>query len=361
MRKRPSRPQRFVALDNGSVDTLKSMTAKGLLATLIRAKDGDDVTVEGLCKTHTEGREVLTKAMRALVDDAFVVKFKIQRKASETLTLEDGSTETKRGGSWWTTFTVDSIPFTIEDVTAMLDDIYGGGNVKAVRVEPTYLDPRKCAPKEPRPTYGIPSVGATCGNVGSEESRNENAQVGPTDGFPTVGRPTVGRSAALIRKKTVSKDSLGAAGDSGTDREREAATQEEETSGQPLAQDSDADKVIDAYIASYMTTAGLPPRPDAIRAVRGAAAALLSVGRSVGNLCTLAAELGAKGWTDLVKHAQMNPEAAAGPSVNRKPWCGECNDGHEPASSAERMVETETGMAKCHCHPGYLPKQPIHI
>ncbi|GGS96361.1 hypothetical protein GCM10010270_80410 [Streptomyces violaceus] len=208
MRKRPSRPQRFVALDNGSVDTLKSMTAKGLLATLIRAKDGDDVTVEGLCKTHTEGREMLTKAMRALVEDAFVVKFKIQRKASEVITLEDGSTEQRRGGSWWTTFTVDSIPFTADDVTAMLEDIFddGNGNVKAVRVEPARLDRRERASDPPRPTNGNPSVGATCGNTHSpldegEENRDE-PDPRPTDGFPTVGGPTVGPSAAHIRKKT---------------------------------------------------------------------------------------------------------------------------------------------------------------
>lgn len=204
MRKRPSRPPRFVALDNGAVDTIKSMTAKGLLATLIRAKDGDDVTVEALCKTHTEGREVLTKAMRALVEDAFVVKFKIQRGTTETITLEDGSTEQRRGGSWWTTFTVDSIPFTAEDVTAMLEDIFdnGNGNVKAVRVEPTHLDRRQRASDPPRPTTGNPSVGATCGNSHSETSDTEKGQAGPTDGFPTVGGPTVGPSAAHIRKKT---------------------------------------------------------------------------------------------------------------------------------------------------------------
>jgi hypothetical protein len=197
-----------VALDNGSVDTLKSMTAKGLLATLIRAKDGDDVTVEGLCKTHTEGREMLTKAMRALVEDAFVVKFKIQRKTSETITLEDGSTEQRRGGSWWTTFTVDSIPFTADDVTEMLQEIFddGHGNVKAVRVEPTRLDRRERASDPPRPTDGKPSVGATCGNGHSPldegEEVLEESGSRPTDGFPTVGGPTVGASAAHIRKKT---------------------------------------------------------------------------------------------------------------------------------------------------------------
>lgn len=351
MRKRPSRPQRFVALDNGSVDTLRSMTAKGLLATLIRAKDGDDVTVEALCRTHTEGREVLTKAMRALVQDAFVVKFKIQREKSEIVELEDGSTETKRGGSWYTTFTVDSIPFTLDDVTAMLDDIYEVGNIKAIRVEPTYLDPRKVLT---RPTAGKPSVGATCG-------ADRKPQVGPTDGEPTVGQPTVGRSAAHIRKKTSS--SLSGAAEVGEfEDEREKAATPEDNPVEPpvLGGETDVGKVMDAFIASYMATAGLPPRPDAIRSVRTAAAALLSVGRSVGNLCTLATELGAKGWTDLVKHAQMNPEQAVRPAGVSKPWCGECNGGHEPMSAAQRMVETESGMTKCRCHPGYVPKQPAH-
>jgi hypothetical protein len=143
--------------------------------------------------------------------------------------------------------------------------------------------------------------------------------------------------------------------------EREAATQNDndtscEAPSLPSVT-SDTDKVVDSYVAAYMTTAGLPPRPDAIRSVRAAADGLLSVGRSVGNLCTLAAELGVKGWADLVKHAQMNPEAAIRPAGAGKPWCGQCNDGREPASSAQRMVETATGMAKCHCHPGYIPHQ----
>jgi hypothetical protein len=110
-----------------------------------------------------------------------------------------------------------------------------------------------------------------------------------------------------------------------------------------------------------MTTAGLRPQADSIRSVRAGAEALLSVGRSVGNLCTLAAELGTKGWTDLVKHAQMNPEASARPAVNRKPWCGECNGGREPLSAAERFVQTDAGMAKCHCHPGYVPPQTARV
>lgn len=143
--------------------------------------------------------------------------------------------------------------------------------------------------------------------------------------------------------------------------EREAATRTDKNvppaAPVPDGQTSDTDKVVDAYIAAYMATAGLPPRPDAIRSVRAAADGLLSVGRSVGNLCALAAELAGKGWTDLVRHAQMNPEAALRPTSVSRPWCGECNGGIAPASAGQRMVETDTGMAKCHCHPGYIPQQ----
>lgn len=206
MRKRPSRPQRFAAVDNNAIDSIPSILATGLLTTLIRAKDGDDLTVGGLAREKTEGREALAKAMRLLVEDAYVIKFKIQRSVSETVTRDDGTTEEKRGGSWYTTFTVDSIPFTADDVAAMLEEILEAGNVKSVRVEPTRLDPRKAPGGSARPTYGKPSVGPTCGNDSAwgEAGGGNPDETGPrpTYGKPTVGRPTVGESAAHIRKKT---------------------------------------------------------------------------------------------------------------------------------------------------------------
>jgi hypothetical protein len=114
---------------------------------------------------------------------------------------------------------------------------------------------------------------------------------------------------------------------------------------------------VDAFVVAWMQTRGKPPYPNQIRAIREDAGFLLNKGRSVPNLCGLAADMANKGWSDLGQHAQMNPEAAIRPAVNSKPWCGQCNDGREPASSAQRMVETTTGMAKCHCHPGYIPHQ----
>nr|WP_173295554.1 helix-turn-helix domain-containing protein [Streptomyces sp. F2] len=145
--------------------------------------------------------------------------------------------------------------------------------------------------------------------------------------------------------------------------EREAAEPKDDNptdSPAGVGDTSDVDKVMDAYIGAYMTTAGLPPRPDDVRSVHAGAVALLSVGRSVDSLRCLAAELGTKGWTDLVKHAQHNPEQAR-PAAQSKPWCGECNYGQEPMFPAARMREDDEGrMEKCHCHPGYVPKQPVH-
>lgn len=182
-------------------------------------------------------------------------------------------------------------------------------------------------------------------------------------------RPARVAKSATIKSSKELKDPLSpGASPSTPDRTPSASAEEEREAAEPnsdktpdspsgVGDAEDVDKVVDAYIASYMATAGLPPRPDAIRSVRAAADGLLSVGRSVGNLCVLASELAGKGWTDLVRHAQMNPESAVRPTGVNRPWCGECNGGVAPATPGQRMVETDTGMAKCRCHPGYIPQQ----
>lgn len=325
-----SRPPRFVAIDNGAVDTLRSMTAKGLLATLIRAKDGDDVTVEALCKTHSEGRGVLTNAMRALVDDAFVVKFKIQRDKSELVTLEDGTQESKRGGSWYTTFTVDSIPFTLDDVAAMLEDVQAAGNVKAIRVEPARLDPRKASH---RPTDSFRSVGAT-------RPGTENPQVGPTDRKPTVGRPTVGRPAAKKIKTGGEEDSLSDTGDSrdGSEQgEREAAAPEAGRGNSEFpgaAQDQDADRVVEAYEVA----AGRRLLNGTRTSLRAQAVELLAAGRPVEWVAARAAEMPGNGWTDLIKHC----ERSRVPLPGQQSWLGVPGGGRR---GGELSPEVRAAMA----------------
>ncbi|MFB6755486.1 hypothetical protein ACFCX6_31740 [Streptomyces sp. NPDC056353] len=215
MQKRPSKPQRFAAVENDAIDQLPSLLAVGLLTRLIRAQDGEDVTVESLCDEYAEGEKALSKAMRALVAEAFVVKFKIQRatnervldEAGEPVLDEKGKPVVKRGGSWYTTFSVDTHRFSAEDVAEMTDAILAGGNVKAIRVEPEHMDPRKTvAPTSERPT-------PPKGGVGQDAS----AQVGPTPPFagvgqggagrPTPPRPGVGQGGALFKEETVFENS----------------------------------------------------------------------------------------------------------------------------------------------------------
>lgn len=199
MRKRISRPRRYAAVDNEAIDGLPSILSIGLLTCLIRAKDGDDVTVETLSNGYAEGEKSLSKAMRSLVDDAYVVKLKIQRATTETV-IEDGKEVVKRGGSWYTTFTVDSIPFTAADVAVMVKEIYAEGNVKSHRVEPTRLDPRETPSARPTPPGG--GVGPTRGNAGQEDNENPDSGSRPTPPRGALGRPTPGEGGAHIRKKT---------------------------------------------------------------------------------------------------------------------------------------------------------------
>ncbi|MYR75207.1 MULTISPECIES: hypothetical protein [unclassified Streptomyces] len=204
MRKRPSRPRRFAAVDNDAIDALPSILGVGLLTCLIRAKDGASLTVESLAECYDEGEKSLTKAMRSLVDGAYVVKFKIQRATTEAV-IEDGKEVVKRGGSWYTTFNVDSIPFTAADVAAMLEEIYAEGNVKSHRVEPVRLDPKKHSGSTPsRPTPPGGGVGPTRDDIEPEGVETPNAGTRPTPPSGAPGRPTPGQGGAHIRKKTTS-------------------------------------------------------------------------------------------------------------------------------------------------------------
>ncbi|WP_329203915.1 hypothetical protein [Streptomyces sp. NBC_01435] len=162
------------------------------------------MNVETLSNDYDEGEKSLSKAMRALVEDAYVVKFKIQRATTETV-IEDGKEVVKRGGSWYTTFTVDSIPFTAADVASMVEEIYAEGNVKSHRVEPTRLDPKKASSvPSGRPTPPPGGVGPTRGNVDQEGSEDSDSRARPTPPRGALGRPTPGEGGAHIRKKTSS-------------------------------------------------------------------------------------------------------------------------------------------------------------
>ncbi|MDX3531608.1 hypothetical protein P1P75_35750 [Streptomyces sp. ID05-39B] len=215
--------------------------------------------------------------------------------------------------------------------------------------------PKPATPSE-RPSPGNPFSGPT-------RSDPASSQASPSPGKPDSGEPDSENQASSYQSSLHSSLSgnASAAGADGQDGEREAAAQEDDTATAQAVGESvdDVNQVVDAFVVAWMSNRGKPPYPRQIASVREDAAFLLAKGRTARNLCGLAADMAHKGWTDLAQHAQMNPEASARPTVQRRPWCGECNSGREPMSAAERMVETDTGMAKCQCHPGYVPPQPV--
>ena len=197
MRKRKSRPAKFASIDNEAIDTIPSLLAVGMLTRLIRAQDGAHVTVESMMGEYAEGKVLLTKAMSVLVDTAHVVKYKIQRAQQET--VQEGTKKVvKNGGSWYTVFDVDSIPFTEDDVREALTDILKNGNARAVRVEPERLDPRRS--------------GWSFSDMQDPDTRSRPAETpDPTDAPPTcriltVGDLTVGESAALSKTLSFKPD-----------------------------------------------------------------------------------------------------------------------------------------------------------
>lgn len=307
MRKRPSRPARFAAVDNEAIDTLPSILSVGLLTRLIRAKDGDDVTVDKLTEQYAEGRKSLERAMRELVEAAYVVKFKIQSRVTDT---------DRRGGAWWTTFSVDSVPFTREDVDAMLAGIVAEGNVRAIRVEPAHLDPRKDPQTLPdlRPTPPNRPVGPTCGKAGGED-----LSPGRTDTPFSDGRSTDGRSGdGSIRKKTAVKNSHSGhahpAGDGSDERE-----------GGAQRQDEAAGAVADVWVNARQTHGhGVPLRgPDRIRKDAERLLATAS-GLTVNDLVAAAADMGKRAdWFDLGRHLERfvpaSPHARTVPDGPRCP------------------------------------------
>jgi len=293
MRKRPTRLSRFAAVDNNAIDAMESLLAVGVLTRLIRAKDGDDVTVESMARDYAEGESAIGKAMRLLVLRALVVKFKIQRIVSEWV-VEGDKEVLKRGGTWWTTFSVDSIPFTLDDVAAMLAEIEAGGNARKIRIEPEHLDPRKPPeeraallaatasvltknpprPAQARPTPARPTpqnagVGPTCGNAdfeGSDDDLNPDfPHPRPTPHFPGVGRPGAGRpragQAGALLKTVDLENSLSPSlsQDPAEEREKDAAPEHHQAEASPSVSAREPGRSPDPA-AGPLEHADIPPQ-----------------------------------------------------------------------------------------------------
>ncbi|MEV5950410.1 hypothetical protein [Streptomyces sp. NPDC051993] len=367
MKKRASRPPRFVAVDNRAVDTIHSVLAVGLLTILARARDGDDVTVEGISKARKEGREALSGAMRALVQDGYVVKLKIQLQ--DGIWNEDGGKWEIRAGGWITEFNADTIPFTREDVAEMLAETE---NARAIRVEPEWLDPRDesdttppAKPKnkarlvrkpQPKPDPEQPQHDRPTETRNSVVTRQNNAssQVAPTDGFPaagepTAGEPTAGNAAALYRKKTSLQDSLSSdsSSDTGVSGERETSAVPNSTASASPA-DVGPDAAADAWVAARQRL-GRPVPPAGPAAVRRNAGRAIEAGLAPHDVIAAAADMASDDrFRDPAKHLEhWAPPVSAVPGPRRDgraaghplPDCPDCYG----------SGWTEDLSDRCHC------------
>ncbi|MFI9724566.1 hypothetical protein ACIHFE_33905 [Streptomyces sp. NPDC052396] len=277
-----------MAIDNGAADDEElHVLALGLLTLLLRAKDGDDVTVEGISKRRKEGREALSGAMRNLVSRAYVVKFKVHGA----------------DGKWRTEFTADSIPFTRQDIAEMLSEVSAGA--LAVRIEPEWIDPRtdgsrsSVGPSPNRPTGTRMSV-VTSGNMHS-------SHVSTTYGKPEAGATTLGLSAAKKIKTEEEEDSLSGTREADNRRGRGKAAPGE-TSGAQRRQQADPPRPgpSDVVVDAYETALGRPLMKRRREALRRQARELLSAGLPVEWLAARASEMPANGWMDLTLHCERS-------------------------------------------------------
>lgn len=338
----------YTVIENDTLWVDLSCRALGLLVRWLSKPPGVEVdTIPDIItrarrrgNKRMEGRDALYTASYELEEEGFLVR--------RLFTNEKGQHE-------WAAF-VRSRP--VPQAERSHPDERKRATVKKPKARKTAPAPA-AKPTQDSPNPGNPFSAPTCDDA-------ENPQLNPNPGKPDSGDPDSENQASSYQSSLHSSlsDDAPAEGTEGRDGEREAATQKTNNSLPADAAGSELDDlsmVVDAFVVAWSQNRGKPPYPNQITSVREDAAFLLGKGRTVKNLCALAADMAHKGWTNLGQHAQMNPEAPARAAVNRKPWCGECNNGREPMSAAERMLETDTGMAKCHCHPGYVPQQAARV
>ncbi len=100
----------------------------------------------------------------------------------------------------------------------------------------------------------------------------------------------------------------------------------------------------------------MPPLAPA--RIAATAAALLAQGLDAAVLTAAAADMASHdGWTDLARHLEhWTPPSVPAPRAAAPDWCGQCNNGHEPHTLAERTREQPDGsVVRCpDCHPAVV-------
>lgn len=195
MRKRTGRLQRFAAIPNDTIDDAANLdlTALGLLAVLIRHRDGWDVTLADIGARYGYGEDALARAMGLLQVARYVVKIRIM---------------STQGNRWSTDVVVYDTPATDDEIDALVSEIRDEPGVRdAQLIQPTKTaltgaakrreklspdsgvsrdsgDPgvsKKTVPKKTKNTSPSPLVEARQ----SQPSHRQEEEGSPTDGNPS--------------------------------------------------------------------------------------------------------------------------------------------------------------------------------
>ncbi|WP_435253614.1 hypothetical protein [Streptomyces sp. 1222.5] len=121
-------------------------------------------------------------------------------------------------------------------------------------------------------------------------------------------------------------------------------------------------------VAAYAAALGRPVLNGTRSRLEGQAVELLAQGLPEDWLCDRARELAARGWADLVQHAERSSaplpsEAPAKGRAGLPEWCGECGEGTPAARLNPRfrtLGELGSGERCPRCHPAVVAPTGLH-
>lgn len=341
MRKRSGRPPRYAAIPNTTIDdaTHLDLTALGLLAVLLRHRDGWEITLADIGARYGYGEDALARAMGLLQVARYVVKIRIM------------STE---GNRWSTDVVVYDTPATDEEIAALLDEIAHEQGVRQVQLIP----PTKTAlaHAEKRRNRLSPDSGKT-------RSRGDLRKHGKTPARPDSGVFRDPGNPGVIKKTVLQKTKNTSSPSPLTDVQESHTPHSQEEAGDPRQNPVLADAAALAQAAELVgelpTAAervGAPlPRPltpDEIARLTAAAATALARGWTIGQLRTglteglASAQSAIATWHYRLRTLGDPPPAAPKPKL--PPKCGECGP--------SRLIEDDEGNPIRPCPTCYYPR-----
>lgn len=218
MRKRSGRPPRYAAVPNETIDDAVALDfmALGLLAVLLRHRDGWDITLETIGAKYNYGRDALSKAMGLLMVGRYVVKVRMM---------------SVNGNKWSTEVYVYDTPATDAEIAALLAEVKRDPQVRCAEViQPTATAMKHAAARAAKlapaargrqaPSVAIPRVqeipdsGATWGN-GQNPQVVPECRVSRQSGDPAVFKKTVVEKTN--NRPSVPEQSAEGSKDGGTD------------------------------------------------------------------------------------------------------------------------------------------------